>query len=49
VIITKILFGLFDESIKTAFYQEDEALKFITVELTEVQKGNTANQSLRCE
>ncbi|CAC9989567.1 hypothetical protein [uncultured Gammaproteobacteria bacterium] len=46
VIITKILFGLFDESIKTAFYQEDEALKFITVELTEVQKGNTANQSL---
>ncbi len=46
VIITKVLFGLFNDNIKTAFAQADEALKFITVKLTEVQKGNTANQSL---
>jgi hypothetical protein len=46
VIITKVLFGLFNDHIKTAFAQADEALKFITVKLTEVQKGNTANQSL---
>ncbi|CAC9611925.1 hypothetical protein [uncultured Gammaproteobacteria bacterium] len=46
VIITKVLFGLFNDNIKTAFAQADEALKFITVELTEVQKDNTANQSL---
>jgi hypothetical protein len=46
VIITKVLFGLFNDNINTAFAQADEALKFITVELTEVQKGNTANQSL---
>jgi hypothetical protein len=37
---------LFNDNIKTAFAQADEALKFITVKLTEVQKGNTANQSL---
>ena len=46
VIITKVLFDLFNDNIKTAFARADEALKFITVKLTEVQKGNTANQSL---
>ncbi len=44
--ITKVLFGLFGKNIKTAFAQEDEALKFITVELTEAQKSNTMNRSL---
>ena len=46
VIITKVLFALFNDNIRTAFAQADEALKFITVKLTEVQRGNTANQSL---
>jgi hypothetical protein len=46
MLITKVLFGLFGKNIKTAFAQEDEALKFITVELTEAQKSNTMNRSL---
>ncbi|CAC9535571.1 hypothetical protein [uncultured Gammaproteobacteria bacterium] len=44
--ITKVLFGLFGESIKNAFNQEDESLKIITVDLTDEQKANTVGESL---
>jgi hypothetical protein len=43
VIITKVLFGLFNDNIKTAFAQADEALKFITVKLTDVLRRQTPN------
>jgi hypothetical protein len=44
--ITKVLFGLFGESIKNAFNQEDESLKIVTVDLTDEQKANTVGESL---
>jgi hypothetical protein len=46
IAITKVLFGLFGESIKNAFNQEDESLKIITVDLTDEQKANTVGESL---
>ncbi|SHE22141.1 hypothetical protein BBROOKSOX_87 [Bathymodiolus brooksi thiotrophic gill symbiont] len=46
IAITKVLFGLFGESIKNAFNQEDESLKIVTVDLTDEQKANTVGESL---
>ncbi|CAC9578797.1 hypothetical protein [uncultured Gammaproteobacteria bacterium] len=46
IAITKVLFGLFGESVKRAFSQEDENLRIITVDLTEAQKANTVGESL---
>jgi hypothetical protein len=46
VIITKILFGLFGESIKSAFNQSDASLKLVDINLTEAQESNTSGQTL---
>jgi hypothetical protein len=46
IVITKVLFGLFGESIKNAFNQEDESLKIVTVDLTDEQRANTVGESL---
>ncbi len=46
IAITKVLFGLFGESIKNAFNQEDESLKIVTVDLTDEQRANTVGESL---